>query len=212
MNIILSLNNTLNNLNTNRLDISGSIFFTEKKKNIIINGTFTKILYSTLHFTMSGLYIDFRISSKFVTDVLPKDKAPGIAYNGSLSKEKEQSNHKSYIQFNPTTEYNHSQIESMCELEKYILNVYSKTQLINCEKTPIYGLLTQLYSGCIRTHSEPVKSFTRRSSVIPKNDHLLDSTGEDTHSSVQDWIRYIKISGVWETDQTYGITYKVIYS
>jgi hypothetical protein len=211
MNIILSLKN---NPNTNRLDISidGSIFFTEKKKNIIIDGTFTKILYSTLHFTMSGLYIDFRISSKFVTDVLPKDKVPGIAYDGGVSKEKDQSIHKAYIQFNPTTEYNHSQIESMCELERYILHVYSKTQLINCEKTPIYGLQTQLYSGCIRTHSEPVKSFPRRSSVIPENDPLPDSTEEDTRSSDPNWIRYIKISGVWETDQAYGITYKVICS
>jgi hypothetical protein len=212
MNIILSLRNTSNDSNQPLLDIAGSIFFTEKKKNIIIDGTFTKLLYSTEYFTMSGLYIYFRICSKFVTDVLPKDKVPGIMHDGG----KDQSNHKTYIQFNPTTEYNHAQIESMCELERYILHVYSKTQRIHCEKTPIYGLQTQLYSGCIRTHSEPVKSVTRRSFVIPERDAFLsplpDSTEEDTRSLDPNWIRYIKISGVWETDQAYGITYKVIYS
>jgi len=53
----------------------GFIFFTEKKKNIIIDGIFTKILYSTPYFTMTGLYIQFQICSKFLSDDTLKDNA-----------------------------------------------------------------------------------------------------------------------------------------
>jgi hypothetical protein len=246
--------NTPNDSNRNRNlpETSGSIFFTDKKKNIIIDGTFTKILYSTEYFTMTGLYIDFRICSKFVTDVLSKDKgllsgrlpdATILSYDGVVSKD--QSGHKTYIQFNQNTEYNHVQIESMCELERHILHLYSKKQLTNRTKTPIYGLQTQLQCGCIRAHLEPSKTFARRTSVkpIPYEDEsspvprtpTLSSTlmprssfaegvlterdeypslalyGEEDDPNSK-WIRYIKISGVWETDQSYGITYKVIYS
>jgi hypothetical protein len=109
--------------------------------------------------------------------------------------------HKTYVTFNPTIEPNHSQIESICEFEYRILSLYSNftkkptsnaTIPIIPMKTPVYCLRNQLYGGCIRAHTE---------------------NGVQSQSvSTELYTKYIKISGVWETDQTYGITYKVIYA
>jgi hypothetical protein len=261
MNIILPLpTNTLLTRTsvTPALGVGEFIFFTEKKKNIIIDGIFTKILYSTPYFTMTGLYIQFQICSKFSSDDISND-------NECLS-------HKTYMQFNPSVDKNKTQIESICEIETHILNVYSKTQLIHhpvttpyatqkrgvsealvtqsvgvrglsgdslpskdnaCEagvsgwrpetptglsgdglpskdnKTPVYGLKTQLYSGCIRAFSID-KSITNNN-----NEDNVTSSQEmpfvrtPTYTTPTLFTKYIKISGVWETDQAYGITYKV---
>ena len=162
--------------------ITDSIFFTEKKKNIIIDGIFTKILYSTLNFTMTGLYIHFQLCSKFSTD--------GLSLHDNKSM-RDNAAHKTYIHFNPSNERNKGQIESICEIETHILQLYAQTQLVCNTKTPIYGLKNQLYSGSIRSHTE----------------YLL--FGEDLSSKDTLLTKYIKISGVWENDTSYGITYKV---
>jgi hypothetical protein len=264
MNIILPLPNnthtTFDSLSSKdnartpeQLQITDSIFFTEKKKNIIIDGIFTKILYSTSYFTMAGLYIHFQLCSKFSTDgVLPHEN----------KSSKDNATHKTYIQFNSSTEPNKFQIESMCEIETNILQLYSQTQLIHHTKIPVYGLKNQLYSGYIRSHSEYVNSAADEEdyNIHQKPTALLDGskktergsgsyhvscgrplerrigvggrgidfvlatgkgmsgwrletpsrlTSEDLYSQVTVLTKYIKISGVWETDLSYGITYKV---
>jgi hypothetical protein len=213
----------------------GFIFFTEKKKNIIIDGIFTKILYSTPYFTMTGLYIQFQICSKFLSDDTLKDNARtlerrsnkvesecartpdlrsgvgvrGFACEDLSSKVIESVLNKTYLQFNPSVDKNKTQIESICEIETHILNVYSKTQLIHHTKTPIYGLKTQLYSGCIRTFSidKPIFDNNNEDDTTPSSDMPFARTHYSTQFGVL--TKYIKISGVWETDQAYGITYKV---
>ena len=234
-----------------QLQITDSIFFTEKKKNIIIDGIFTKILYSTAYFTMAGLYIHFQLCSKFSTD--------GLSPHDNKSS-KDNATHKTYIQFNSSTESNKFQIESICEIETKILQLYSQTQLIHQTKNPVYGLKTQLYSGSIRSHSEYINSGADEEdyNIHQKPTALLDGsrkterdsyhvsgvrplerricvggrgidcvlttgkgasgwrletpsrlTSEDLYSQVNVLTKYIKISGVWETGLSYGITYKV---
>jgi hypothetical protein len=240
--------------------MDGSIFFTEKKKNIIIDGIFTKILYSTPHFTMTGVYIRFCICSKLTANSVSSNEFTEKGFRGfgrvadvSGWRQEIQSGtpiedsaakiiHKTYVTFNPTIEPNHSQIESICEFESRILSLYSNfvrsptaeqdrhisaavaQQSVGLQgnsverssneftkkptndvtvtsestipiipmKTPVYCLRNQLYGGCIRAHTE---------------------NGVQSQSvSTELYTKYIKISGVWETDQTYGITYKVIYA
>jgi hypothetical protein len=233
------------------LGVGEFIFFTEKKKNIIIDGIFTKILYSTPYFTMTGLYIQFQICSKFSSDDISKnnesvrtperDTSVGVqGITGEDLSSKGNVSHKTYMQFNPSVDKNKTQIESICEIETHILNVYSKTQLIHhTVRTPVYGLKTQLYSGCIRAFSidKPITNNNNEEHATslsfdnkPSPDHpdgVLrrhpDTTAErsnprtpelpfvktPTSTSPTFFTKYIKISGVWETDQTYGITYKV---
>ena len=47
----------------NKINIQ-NIYFTDKKKNIIVDGDFIKILYSTNIFEMNGLYILFELEKK----------------------------------------------------------------------------------------------------------------------------------------------------
>jgi hypothetical protein len=51
-----------------------NIFFSEKKKNIIIDGDFMKILYSTDYFVMNGVYINTSFNAK---------KPPGLRISKS---------------------------------------------------------------------------------------------------------------------------------
>ena len=199
-------------LQTQPTQLIESLFFTEKKKNNIIDGIFTKILYSNPYFTMTGLYIHFQLCSKFLADtVFSFDGKPSMEIHRSthtyrsgvarLSGEDlplkdtvaDLSLHKTYIQFDPYNEQNHFNIESLCKIETDILHIYSKMQVVPHAKTPVYGLKTQLYSGCIRAHAEYATGFTN----------------EEEHNIQPKFTKYIKISGVWETDQAYGITYKV---
>lgn len=275
---------------SNKDNFRGSIFFTDKKKNIIIDGIFTKILYSTQYFTMTGLYINFQVCSKLATELTRPpvrelvSKSIGFVKeshgnaidcsNSSNDFEPEQSIlPKTYIQFNPIIEPNYWQIESLCEIESYILNLYSKTQLTNTIKTPVYCLKTQLYGGYLRAHTEyngcsskskihrAISQNTGREVVhetkpgyvntsglndIERQPNLLRRKHETQSGLIADslpyksntfdneyfttppqlsqivryappytnhqiWTKYIKISGVWESEHTYGVTYKVTY-
>jgi len=186
-----------------------NIFFTEKKKNIIIDGIFTKILYSNPNFTMTGLYIQFQICSKFLPDDISTDNSfvrtpitkqeqGGTTCVGVLTPSKDNLAYKTNMQFNPFIEQNNTQIESICKIETHILNLYSRTQFIDQTKTPVYGLATQLYSGCIRAFS-----------IDFAYDGLPSKDNESDAKRIGFLTKYIKISGVWENDKSYGITYKV---
>ena len=243
MNIILSINNINNKptITSHTPQFMESIFFTEKKKNIIIDGVFTKILYSTPYFTMTGLYIHFQISSKFALDGVSSfegKSSTDITHSTTsrLGVGQEPSLHKTYIQFDPFNEENHFNIERLCEIETHILHAYSKKQLIQHSKTPVCGLKTQLYSGSIRAHSVHVSSLTNeeehksphqttisfdsaRRPERQRSEGLREFSWDGSpspdpqtptllrNSSVL--TKYIKISGLWETEHTYGITYKV---
>jgi len=148
-------------LELNKIIIS-NIYFLEKKKNIIMDGNFTKILYSNSWFTMNGLYVLFPI------EVLSIDK----------------NINKSILKFNPYQNNNITIIQEFVKLEQQILEYYVK--LNNCKSKLSTNLLRQLYLGTLKIY----KDFNLTDN---KNLHYM-----------------IKISGVWETHENVGITYKVI--
>lgn len=43
-----------------------NLFFLEKKQNIIMDGTFTKFIYSNQHFILNSLYLYFPIEIKYL--------------------------------------------------------------------------------------------------------------------------------------------------
>jgi hypothetical protein len=144
-------------LNINDFNIE-NVFILESKENMIINGVFNKILYSTSFFTMNGIYLFF----------------PVIDYNIKYN------NGKNILNFNIIK--NMDLISNFSKLEKDLLNFYIKSKKINNKKI-INTFEKQLNNGNIKFY----KYFCSKKEF------------------------YLKISGIWETYNDIGITYKLIY-
>jgi hypothetical protein len=243
MNILLdSLNFNIHN-----------VFFLEKKKNTVIDGSFTKLVYSTNYFTMNGLYFTLpflckpkkqsckqikygwnakitgreaiggrensgeRNSKEFEANSGEKSsteltnvnqglknldsshsakisgrEAVGYRENSGERSSKEflrsftEENvipYKSTIHFYPHDVINLQYIISLSEIESAILTLYKSMNDINKKSKVI--LTSQLYSGCFKIYKE----------------HSI-------HYGTNPY--FLKISGIWETPDEIGITYKII--
>ena len=132
------------------------VYFLEPiKNNIMNNGKFIRIIYSTPFFSLNGIYINININH----------------YNID----------KYYNKYKCTFDIvqHHELIEKIRNIENALLK---KMSIVNKEsKCNIYE---QLNSGFIKLFSESIDKIS--------NNFLL------------------KISGVWETDNEYGLTYKFL--
>jgi len=141
-----------------------NLFFLDKKSNIIMDGNFTKILYSNELFTMNGLYILFPIE---VTTI-------------------ERNANKNIIKLNPYDQKNSGIIQEFAKLELRILEYYKH---VYKSKTKISNFLSkQMYSGCMKLYKDYSASEEKK-----QNPQYI-----------------IKISGIWETAEDIGLTYKII--
>lgn len=115
--------------NVNQISIF-NLFFSEKKKNIIVDGSFTKVIYSNNMFSMNGLYIYLPLS------------------NFSLNE----SNNNTFIHFNPYHKSNAYLNQELTKLEYHILDYYRKN---NKSTKKIANVLSkQLYSGSMKLYKE----------------------------------------------------------
>uniref|UniRef100_A0A6C0AZ47 Uncharacterized protein n=1 Tax=viral metagenome TaxID=1070528 RepID=A0A6C0AZ47_9ZZZZ len=132
------------------------VYFCDPIKNNVMNeGYFIRILYSTPLFVMSGISLFLSFNDVIVDKYYNKYKC---TYNPV--------NHKSMI-------------DNIKDIEETLLkNVTIKN------KIPQYKIVEQLRSGNIKFFSE----------TIDKTNNLF----------------MLKISGIWETDYYYGITYKFV--
>jgi hypothetical protein len=123
-------------LYSNDFDIS-NIYFLDKKKNMIMDGVFTKIIYSNNCISMNGLYIDVPIKN-----IINKN------------------NSKNIIQFDAIS--NKEIIQKMVDIEKQLLNYYVQYFSLSYEKretniqnkTIIYNLKNQIQNGSIKYYKE----------------------------------------------------------
>lgn len=146
MNIVKSINQYNNEF----------VYFLEPiRNNIINNGNFIKIIYSTPLITFNGIYLYINLTN--------------------TSTEKYFNKHKCV--FDTNTHKNI--IDQIQQIEISLLNKYITN------KTPQYKIYDQIKNGNI-------KIFTTLSGDKISNDFLL------------------KIAGIWETDNEYGLTYKFI--
>ena len=140
-----------------------NIYFLEKKKNMVMEGNFTKLIYSNDYFIMNGLYIVFPIEI--------------INFEKNMNK--------TIIKFNPYLNQNINIVHEFAKLEQRIIEQYKNSN--NYKLRSANNLSRQLYSGTMKLYRE------------------FNSNEVKTN------IRYImKISGVWETYEEVGITYKLI--
>ena len=209
---------------------SENVFFTEKKKNIIVDGDFVKILYSTGAFEMNGLYISAVFDTpQFCSSFTPlcfaqsnvavslknmpiigrlNEKRPTRtseleSQNNALNQNQNwiQSSNKSMqlypkrtFTFNPLSKLNIDLIHRLCKTEHDIIDRYIE---MNCPgKVPLYVLRPQLLSGIIKYHSECKPLDCTR-------DKLQSFDNINTKA-------ILKISGIWETAHSVGITMKFI--
>ena len=133
-----------------------NIFFCEPVTNNVINdGKFIKILYSTHNFTLNGVYLLVTLSN--------------IKYE------------KHYIKYKYTFDVDNNKdiLAKLKVIEESLLDKYKITN-----KIPQFKIYEQLQSGYIKIFCD------------------LDNTSSCSF--------ILKISGIWETQHNYGITYKFI--
>ncbi len=152
--------------------LNDNIRFLYAKQNTIIDGKFTKLLYSDDYVIMNGLY--------FLFPILCDTSSHNNNNNSNIR----------YIQNNKQT--NIQLIEDFTQLESKILTHYNNYN--RCDKDKELSLSKQLQSKQIRVYKENANK-------------PLDGRRPDIKSSS---IYTIKISGVWESFDKIGITYKII--
>lgn len=171
MNIVLDISNIYLN----------GIFVFDKRKNVIIDGYFSRLVYSTPDFVMNGLYIKCTFY-----------KAQEIRHSNSynqfsslcLSDTSSTESFRSTESFDLKNPQNLSLITALCTIEEYVLHQYKEIKGVN--KACVYNLRNQLYGGSIKMSGSTTM-------FLSKNDHIKIIA---------------KISGVWETDNSIGLTFK----
>lgn len=134
---------------------SNYLFFCDPIKNNIMNdGNFIRILYSTPEIVLNGIYLLVELRDIFCEKYYNKYKC---IFNNSMHKET---------------------IDKLKNIEEDILKKYK------IDKAPCYKINEQMNSNYIKIYSDV--------------------------SHLQNCYFILKISGIWETDTNYGLTYKFI--
>ena len=123
-------------------------FFLETKKNILMDGNFTKIIYSDEIVTLNGIYLLFPIFNYNINRVI----------------------NKKYIYFQINNNDNLQIIKELMTIENKILHYYKKN--FNCSKQPNYILSEQLRTGNIKIYKDV--SLPNKNSV---NNYIIKISG-----------------------------------
>jgi len=170
---------------SNVLDQIYNIKILDKKKNNIFDGEFTKIVYSDENVSLNGLYLYVPI---FLEKSYPVSNTNNHQYGVKPThKVNSISIGKNILYFQTHHPQNALYIQQIKQLEREMIDYYK--EYMNSDKTPLYGLYTQLISGTIRFYRESVVDY----SVPTANKYYI-----------------LKISGIWESNTTIGVTYKFI--
>lgn len=180
------------------------ITFLDMKKNNIIDGNFSDIIYDNSDVTFNGIFIGFYIIPHHI-----------ITYNDS-------SNYGLFY-IDTNKEYNMNVISDLIAIEHSIIEYYKDLYKIN--KTSIYQLKTQLQSGIIKIYKKEHYQQTSKSNELNRSPNTVhhfytnaymcgkDETKEreigETMNRKKNKNYLLKISGIWENKISIGITYKI---
>ena len=148
-----------------------NIFNCDTKENIIMEGKFTKLLYSNELFTMNGIYFSFPIENITIEKV----------------------GNKNIIKFHSYSQVNLPIIQEFAKIECRILEHYK--YMNKCVRKISNTLSKQLYSGSMKIYKDlhSIKNY--------------DNNNKNTDEIPVDF--FLKISGIWETENEIGLTYKL---
>uniref|UniRef100_A0A6C0HGS6 Uncharacterized protein n=1 Tax=viral metagenome TaxID=1070528 RepID=A0A6C0HGS6_9ZZZZ len=164
---------------------SQCIFFLDKKKNNIINGCFSKIIYSTECFTMNGIFVVIPLISKSPNLINNTTENAVLSRDDLSSRYIETSDNKYTVYFYTHDVNNLQYITIISEIENAIINTYK--EMNGVKKRSNLVLTQQLYRGFFKIYKE-----------------------KQNCKSTTDMKYMLKISGVWENTEEVGITYKFI--
>jgi len=157
-----------------------NVFFNEQQKNSINETNFIRFIYSSKIFSLQGICISFDLYT--------------------LSLELLQNQHNKYKCIFSISENNHI-IQSIKELEFNLLKqVYFHHFHIN--KIPNYKLYEQFQNGEIKLF-KPLNTICPFDSIKKTENNNLYSI-KNTHTII------IKISGIWSSNDYFGLTYKLL--
>jgi hypothetical protein len=139
MNIVYDMNN---------LKLS-NIFFLDSKRNIIMDGKFTKIIHSDELITINGIYLQILFSINLI------DKSKLVNKNMN----------KYFMKFIPNDTNNNKIINELTKIEEGLIDHYKKT--FSCKKTPIFLLKDQLITGNVKLYRE-IPHLNKKSDFILK--------------------------------------------
>jgi|UniRef100_A0A6C0IJV4 hypothetical protein len=138
-------------LKTNQYSIHNT-YLLEKKNNVIVEGTFSKIVFSNQFFTMNGIYFYLTL------------------------REFEQKHHLNglFLQFHPYQEQNLRMIQELVRIEYNILDYYRRQN--HCKKKISNILSKQLYSGCMKIYRD-LKKHAKPITGVDNNHYVIKISG-----------------------------------
>jgi hypothetical protein len=159
-----------------------NVFFLDIKKNMVINGLFTKIIYTDSMISLNGLYLHCPLEYSNVYQEEERNNNETNEINEIYFLD----NKKVNI-FLSNSLNNANLIKELYRIEHEIIEQYK--EYFKVQKANVYSLRNQLKTGSIKINS---KSFT-------------GNTNEENNTIIP---FILKISGIWETDVNVGITFK----
>jgi hypothetical protein len=208
-----------------------AITFMGIKKNNIINGHFSKIIYGDSLVTFNGIYIYFQIIPNYVVSFIEPD-----TYDVEKGGNKRKNEYS--IFYLDSNNFNLNIVHQLSSIEHSIIEYYKELYKIN--KTSVHQLKSQLHSGNIKIYkndidnsgvggSKPPASKTLQTTqtnnvatfhkpVRSTLHHYYTNTftnmsikeAEDSHVCKEMRNYLLKVSGIWENKFSLGITYKFI--
>lgn len=159
-----------------------NIYIMEPIKNTIIqDGEFRRIIYSSDYMTLNNITLHLKIPYAKIQKYYQKYKC---FLTDDLSKE---------VQF-------------LIDLENHILH-----NTHHCFKHQKANLLEQVRNGFIKFFYTDQEGHNNNNNSVSNNNHSMENTNKNGHIFTQSesFTLQIKISGIWETENEYGVTYKV---
>jgi len=111
----------------------GYIYFLHAKQNIVMDGIFSKIIYSNEHMTLNGIFLHIPLEVSSVDKIM----------------------NKNIVRFSPSSPTNISLIQELSKIENRIIEYYKQTHQNNKYAKKASCLLTkQLYSGSLKLYRD----------------------------------------------------------
>jgi hypothetical protein len=139
----------------------------DTKKNIIMDGSFTKLLYSTDFATMNGIYM----------------RIPLVFHNETKM------NSKVVLHFSPANQANWGFYKELCRFEHDVIAAFRT--YASSQKTPVYAMREYFKFGTVKIFRSPTHARV-------------------AHEGETESVCVLKISGIWETENSVGVTYKIV--
>lgn len=211
---------------------TNNIYFAEKRKNMILDGNFVKIVYSTEHFEMNGLHLLLRIrpSSRF-TSICSLDEQLRALFGGNTSSQgsfvERSGTERRGVRGLPMEDSRHANSFGSPKMnamrgnetpvkfvEVFDTNLAENSSqielLCNIEQQIVKNYIQIHAPNKIATHNLKYQMdtgsfrFTQESTSNKNADEYSHTSFSNCgHSSYA-----LKISGIWETNTNVGITVK----